>query len=81
MASGIATAGLALLAIGVIGVIAGLGLITFTEDDQATNSDGSADLAGAQDVERQGRVGQTVAVAGGAVAFLGLVFIVIGRAD
>lgn len=81
MASGIAAAGLALLVVGVLGVMAGLGLIAFTEDDQATNSDGSADLAGAHDVERQGRIGQTVAVAGGAIAFLGLVFIVIGRAD
>lgn len=76
--SGIAGAGLVLLVLGVLAIAAGLGLLAFTPGDAETNE------AGAQaggDIERQGRLGQTIAVGGGAVAFLGLIFIVIGRAD
>lgn len=81
MGSGIAAVGLLLLVVGVLGLVAGLGLIAFTQDDQATNADGSVDAGGAEDVQRQGHAGQTVAVGAAAVAFLGMVFVVIGRGD
>lgn len=79
MASGIAAAGLVLTVVGVLAISAGLGLLVFTPHDAPT-SEAAADADGAP-AERQGRMGQTVAVGGGAIAFLGLVFIVIGRAD
>lgn len=82
MASGIAAAGLVLLVVGVLAVTAGLGLLVFTQDDPAAQATDPAVGAGASgEDERQGRMGQTISVGGGAVAFLGLVFIVIGRAD
>lgn len=76
--SGIAGGGLVLLVVGVLAVAAGLGFLAFTPDDADTDEVGPD--AG-QDTARQGRLGQTIAVGGGAVAFLGLIFIVIGRAD
>lgn len=82
MASGIAAAGLVLLVVGVLGVAVGLALIVLTQEDQPTQDEGFvADPGRSADDGRQGRTGQTVAVGGGAVAFLGLVFVVIGRAD
>lgn len=76
--SGIAGGGLVLLVLGVLAVAAGLGLLAFTPGDAETNEVGSD---ASSTTERQGRLGQTIAVGGGAVAFLGLIFIVIGRAD
>jgi hypothetical protein len=76
--AGMAGGGLVLLVIGVLAIAAGLGLLAFTPGDAETNEAGGDTTS---DTERQGRVGQTVAVGGGAVAFLGLIFIVIGRAD
>ena len=83
MAPVIAGAGLALLVVGVLAVAGGLGLMVFTQEDATTQGDGGlfAQPDKGTDNDRQGRVGQTVAVGGGAVAFLGLVFVVIGRAD
>lgn len=77
--SGIAGGGLVLLVVGVLAIAAGLGLLAFTPDDAKTDEAGSVTPTG--DTARQGRLGQTIAVGGGAVAFLGLIFIVIGRAD
>jgi len=79
MGAGIAGIGLVLLVVGVLAVAAGLGLMVFTQEDVQT--DASGDPAPSASDDRQGRTGQTVAVGGGAVAFLGLIFIVIGRAD
>lgn len=82
MAAAFAGAGLALLVVGILAVAAGLGLMVFTQGDQDTNEAGLvSDAERTQDNERQGRLGQTISVGGGAVAFLGLIFIVIGRAD
>jgi hypothetical protein len=79
--SGIAGGGLVLLVVGVLAVAAGLGLLAFTPEDAATSDVGRDDGASSDGTARQGRLGQTIAVGGGAVAFLGLIFIVIGRAD
>lgn len=83
MAPVIAGAGLALLVVGVLAVAGGLGLLVFTQGDATTQADGGvfAEPDKGTDNGRQARVGQTIAVGGGAVAFLGLVFMVLGRAD
>jgi len=82
MARGIAGAGLVLLVVGVLAIAAGLGLMVFTPEDQATNDQGAfGDPQTTEDGDRQGRMGQTIAVGGAAIAFLALIFIVIGRAD
>ena len=83
MAPVVAGAGLVLLVVGILAVTAGLGLMVFTQDDAATQDDSGvfAEPDRSTDNDRQGRTGTTIAVGGGAVAFLGLVFIVIGRAD
>lgn len=82
MAPVVAGAGLALLVVGALAVAAGLGLMVFRQDDAPTQDDGvlAEPEPGSGDTG-QARVGQTVAVGGGAVVFLGLVFIVIGRVD
>lgn len=82
MASGFAGAGLVLLVVGILAVTAGLAMAVFTQEDQEANEEGFfEDRDRTEENDRQGRLGQTIAVGGGAVAFLGLVFIVIGRAD
>ncbi len=84
MAPVVAGVGLVLLVLGILAVAAGFGLMVFTQDDAGTQaSDGGvfADPQPGPDGAQGGRFGQTVAVGGGAVAFLGLVFIVVGRAD
>ena len=82
MAPVVAGAGLVLLVAGALAVAAGLAMIVFRQGDVDTQDDGvlARPEPGSGD-EWQARVGQTVAVGGAAVVFLGLVFIVIGRAD
>ena len=85
MAPVVAGAGLVLLVAGALAVAAGLALMVLSQDDASTQDDGDNGVLaeprpGSGDAG-QARVGQTVAVGGGAVVFLGLVFIVIGRAD
>jgi len=76
---GVAGGGLVLLVVGVLAIAAGLGVLAFTPDDAETNEAGS--VSGGEDNAPEARLGQTIAVGGGAVAFLGLIFIVIGRSD
>jgi hypothetical protein len=84
MASLAGGAGLVLLAFGILTVAVAFAMMVFSQDDAATQGNGvlgepSEDDAGADPGAT--RVGQTLAVGGGAIAFLGLVLIVVGRGD
>ena len=83
MQHAVASAGLGLLALGILAVAAGLAAMVFMQDEQPTTSDGGvfADPEPGGSNEREKDVGQTIAVGGGVVAFLGLVLVVVGRAE
>ena len=82
MASLTAGAGLVLLVAGILTVAVALGLIVSSEDAAETQGSGVLAEPGAGAADRSAaRVGQTLAIGGGAIAFLGLVFITVGRGD
>ena len=82
MASLVAGAGLVLLVAGVLTVAVALGLVVFSEGEAETQGNGVLGEADGGDSHGgTARIGQTLAVGGGAIAFLGLVFIVVGRGD
>lgn len=74
------SAGLVLLGVGILVVAFAFGLVVFSQDDAAAQEAGPAGAGGQPGGDdRAGRLGQTLALGGAGVAFLGLVLLAVGR--